>query len=188
MNTKNGFATGALLAFTSVLQGCATPGTTGSDGSRRDVATGQRESPVALAPMPPAGQSPSDLCDRGLLPPAIAFESGSAALVPCAVRVLEESIKTLRQSPGLRVEVAGHTDSTEAKASSKALSLQRAQVVYDHLIAEGVPASVLSGPVGYGAERLLQVDVGPDGSAVDAEAPRLNRRVELNVQTGEPVP
>lgn len=152
----------------------------------QDYEREKRGLPVVLDRDPYEGKPPPDICYRAWLYPAIAFEPGSSELVPCAIRVLDESIKTLRQHPDLRVEVAGHTDSAGSDAGNKALSLRRAQVVYDYLTARGVPPSMLMAPVGYGSERLLYMDTSSDGSTIDREAARSNRRVELNVQNDAP--
>ncbi len=175
-----------VLALALGVQGCAST----RAQSQAATATGMsaaKQSEHPTASHKTAGNSPSDICDQGRLFPAIAFEPGSSELVLCANRALDEYIKSLRQHPDLRVEVAGHTDSLEGSdADKKALSLQRAQVVYDYLIAHGVPPSMLMDPVGYGSERLLYVDTGPNGSTIDQEAARLNRRVDLTAHNIEP--
>lgn len=152
----------------------------------QDYERTKRGLPVVLDKDPYEGKPPPDICYSGWLPPAIAFELGSSELVPCAIRVLDESIKTLRQHADLRVEVAGHTDSAGSDAGNKALSLRRAQVVHDYLTKHGVPPSMLSKPIGYGSERLLHVDTSSDGSTIDQDAAKVNRRVELSVQNHAP--
>ena len=166
------------------FQGCST---TAAEPFRDTAAAGQTTSSVESHGPANAGNSAPEICDQSGLLPYIAFEPGSSDLVPCAIQALDDRIKTLRQYPDLRVEVAGHTDSAGDGAHKKALSLQRAQVVYDYLIAHGVPSSMLIGPVGYGSERPVRVDTESDGSTIDQDAARLNRRVDLDVQHMEPV-
>lgn len=135
---------------------------------------------IVLDRDPYEGHSP-DICHRSWLAPAIAFESGSSELVPCAIRVLDESVSLLLKHPNLRVKVAGHAASAENDVDKQALSLRRARIVYDYLVAHEVPRSMLLEPVGYGSERLLEVDTEADGSISEDDA-KINRRVELNVQ------
>ena len=103
------------------------------------------------------------------------FDFDSANLRADSNAVLAEAIEILRRYPTLKVEVAGHTDSVGSDDYNQRLSERRARTVYDYLVANGIAADRLVGPVGYGEARPLDTN--------DTAAGReRNRRTELNVQ------
>jgi OmpA-OmpF porin, OOP family len=106
------------------------------------------------------------------------FDFDKATLRPDAVSILAEAAEILKRHPELRVEVAGHTDQCGKDGYNQKLSERRARTVYDHLIKNGVAASRLAGPIGYGESRPLE-DRGQKFPACKSET---NRRTELNVQ------
>ena len=103
------------------------------------------------------------------------FDFDSANLRADSNAVLAEAIEILRRYPTLKGEVAGHTDSVGSDDYNQRLSERRARTVYDYLVANGIAADRLVGPVGYGEARPLDTN--------DTAAGReRNRRTELNVQ------
>jgi OOP family OmpA-OmpF porin len=106
------------------------------------------------------------------------FNFDKATLRPDAVSILAEAAEILKRHPELRVEVAGHTDQCGKDAYNQKLSERRARTVYEYLTANGVSASRLSGPIGYGESRPLE----DKGHAFPACKSEINRRTELNVQ------
>ncbi|WP_206859783.1 OmpA family protein [Lysobacter changpingensis] len=106
------------------------------------------------------------------------FDFDKATLRPDAVSILSEATEILKRYPELRVEVAGHTDQCGSDAYNQKLSERRATAVYDYLTTNGVDASRLQGPIGYGESRPLE-DKGQKMPECKSE---LNRRTELNVQ------
>lgn len=109
------------------------------------------------------------------------FDFDKSTLRPDAVSILSEATEILKRYPDLRVEVAGHTDSKGTDAYNQALSERRARAVYDYLTSNGVDASRLVGPVGYGESRPIAPNTNSDGSD-NPEGRAKNRRTELNVQ------
>ncbi|SBV35111.1 OmpA family protein [uncultured Stenotrophomonas sp.] len=109
------------------------------------------------------------------------FDFDKATLRPDAVSVLSEAAEILKRYPELRVEVAGHTDAKGSDAYNQKLSERRATAVYDYLTGNGVAASRLIGPVGYGESRPIAPNTNEDGSD-NPEGRAKNRRTELNVQ------
>ena len=109
------------------------------------------------------------------------FDFDKATLRPDAVSILSEAAEILKRYPDLRVEVAGHTDSKGTDAYNQKLSERRATAVYDYLTAQGVAASRLTGPIGYGESRPIAPNTNADGSD-NPEGRAKNRRTELNVQ------
>ena len=106
------------------------------------------------------------------------FDFDKSSLRPDAVAILSEAAEILKRYPDLRVEVAGHTDLCGADAYNQSLSQRRAQTVYDYLTSNGVDASRLVGPVGYGESRPLE----PTAQTLPGCKSERNRRTELNVQ------
>lgn len=98
-----------------------------------------------------------------------------------SVAVLDETVEILRRHPDLRVEVAGHTDSKGSEAYNQALSERRARAVYDYLIEQGIDASRLSGPNGYGETQPIAPNTHEDGSD-NPEGRARNRRTDLNIE------
>lgn len=103
------------------------------------------------------------------------FDFDQATLRPDAVTILNEAIDILKKYPQLRVEVAGHTDAVGTDAYNQGLSERRARTVFDYLTSNGVDASRLNGPTGYGESRPIDTNDTAEGRAK-------NRRTELNVQ------
>ena len=106
------------------------------------------------------------------------FDFDKSTLRPDAIAILSEAAEILKRYPDLRVEVAGHTDLCGADAYNQSLSQRRAQAVYDYLTSNGVDASRLVGPVGYGESRPLE----PTAQTLPGCKSERNRRTELNVQ------
>ena len=91
-----------------------------------------------------------------------------------ATRILAEAVKALRENPGLRVQIEGHTCSIGTAEYNLALGERRAHSVRDYLLANGVDAGRLS-TVSYGEER-------PKHDNAREETRRLNRRAALTVR------
>ena len=103
------------------------------------------------------------------------FDFDKSTLRPDAVAILAEAVSILTKYPELRVEVAGHTDAIGTDSYNQGLSERRAQAVYDYLTSNGVDASRLVGPNGFGESRPIDTNDTKEGRA-------RNRRTELNVQ------
>lgn len=103
------------------------------------------------------------------------FDFDRDTLRPDAQATLAEAVSILQRYPQLRVEVAGHTDSVGSEQYNQGLSERRARTVYNYLTNNGVDASRLVGPVGYGELRPIDTNDTAEGRA-------RNRRTELNVQ------
>ena len=70
------------------------------------------------------------------------FEFDQATLTPYGVEMLDDAATVINQVakkyPGLKIDIAGHTDNTGTPAYNQALSEKRANVVKQHLIRRGV--------------------------------------------------
>ena len=91
------------------------------------------------------------------------------------MEILEQAVDVLTRYPNIKVEVAGHTDSTGPDAYNQSLSERRATVVYGYLASKGIGADRLLGPNGYGEGK-------PIDSNDTKEGRQRNRRTELAVQ------
>lgn len=101
------------------------------------------------------------------------FESNSDRLVSGAQVVLDEAAATLIKNPGIRVEVAGHTDSDGDNAYNESLSARRAATVRDYLAARGVEMERMT-MRGYGETQPIADNNTTEGKAA-------NRRVVLRI-------
>jgi outer membrane protein OmpA-like peptidoglycan-associated protein len=91
-----------------------------------------------------------------------------------ATRILGEAVKALRENPGLRVQIEGHTCSIGTAEYNLALGERRSTSVREYLLSNGIDASRLS-TVSYGEER-------PKHDNAREETRRLNRRAALTVR------
>lgn len=115
-----------------------------------------------------AGQ---DRLDAALANRVIEFEPGSADLTARGQAVLDQLLPVLRELPGRRFEVIGHTDGLGSRSTNVALSLARAESVRVYLARKGM-AENLFAPSGVGPDR-------PVSSNDTAEGRARNRRIEF---------
>jgi outer membrane protein OmpA-like peptidoglycan-associated protein len=99
------------------------------------------------------------------------FELGKAVLLPISREILQDVARSLVANPTVRVEVAGHTDSTGPRAVNERLSLARAESVKAFLIENGVAADRME-VHGYASTQPVATNKTVSGRAQ-------NRRVEL---------
>jgi outer membrane protein OmpA-like peptidoglycan-associated protein len=99
------------------------------------------------------------------------FELGKAVLLPISREILQDVARSLVTNPAVRVEVAGHTDSTGSRALNERLSLARAESVKVFLIENGVAGDRME-VHGYASTQPVASNKTVSGRAE-------NRRVEL---------
>jgi outer membrane protein OmpA-like peptidoglycan-associated protein len=109
---------------------------------------------------------------KSLILQGVTFATGKAELTDEARVVLVEVARSLAANPGVRVQVAGHTDNTGSRATNMRLSTARAQAVEAFLEANGVSPGQLTYK-GFGPDK-------PIASNKTAAGRDRNRRVELN--------
>ncbi|HEX3466369.1 MAG TPA: OmpA family protein [Candidatus Elarobacter sp.] len=102
----------------------------------------------------------------------IHFDVDSAHIQPRSETVIGGIAGYMRESPALRFEVQGHTDSDGGGAYNLALSQRRAQAVVDDLVARYHVARPRLKAKGYGLTQPVATNATAAGKA-------LNRRVEL---------
>ncbi len=177
-------------------------------GSRRAIISPRLLTLVASSQSPPAGAVPGGrhslsalmarvqkemaAADSGVevsrrddrlvlrLPEAITFDLGRAEIKPAMLRTLGRLAATLRQRPGLKIVVSGHTDdlpiNTERFASNWELSGARAAAVARALMERGLAARQFT------IRGLADTQpVAPNDSEAHRQA---NRRVEIELRRG----
>jgi OOP family OmpA-OmpF porin len=101
------------------------------------------------------------------------FDQSSYVLRPESSPQLNKLIKTLWATPKLVIEIAGHTDNVGDKRLNQALSENRARIITNYLVTNGIPENRLRHK-GYGSSK----PAAPNDSE---ENKRKNRRVEFVV-------
>lgn len=101
----------------------------------------------------------------------ILFDSGSSKLQSGVENTLGQIAGLLKDYPGYRVRIEGHTDNTGDLLMNNTLSQARAESVLDALTRKGVPLDNLSA-VGVGPSRPIAANDSPAGR-------QMNRRVEI---------
>lgn len=104
---------------------------------------------------------------------AVQFQSGKATLLTESFTVLTDIADILKEYPGYKLNIAGHTDDRGNDANNLALSEQRAKSCYQFLISQGISPARMNF-AGYG-------EAVPRADNATAEGRKLNRRVEFNL-------
>jgi outer membrane protein OmpA-like peptidoglycan-associated protein len=113
------------------------------------------------------------LADKGR---KVLFDFNKATLKPEARTQLGRVLQALKEQPGLRTHVVGHTDSIGSDAYNMGLSQRRAQSVAQYLVQNGVPRQSIT--TDHRGERE------PVASNATDEGRAQNRRVEITVSPG----
>jgi OOP family OmpA-OmpF porin len=109
--------------------------------------------------------------DKLELSQKIFFSHDGDELIDKSFALLDEVAEALRDHPGLKVRIEGHTDGFGRADHNLRLSLRRAEAVRNYLVAHGVAGDRLEAR-GYGATQRLESDATFDGR-------ERNRRVEF---------
>ena len=106
----------------------------------------------------------------------IRFDTDKSDIKPQYLPLLDNAISILKNNPGLRVEVQGHTDNVGTAVYNQGLSERRAKAVRDYLVSKtGKPEELTSR--GYGLTRPIDTNSTPEGRYN-------NRRVQLKILNG----
>jgi len=115
------------------------------------------------------------------IPTPALFDTAQWELRPDALAVLDRIARTLKDSPGRKIRVEGHTDSRGSDTLNMNLSRRRAQTVADHLVQKAAldPAKVIV--EGFGKTRPLV----PNDTTENMQK---NRRVEVLFESDNTTP
>jgi OmpA-OmpF porin, OOP family len=113
----------------------------------------------------------SALNSAGRIALYINFDTGKASIEPDSMAAVGQIAAMMKDNPGLRIAVEGHTDDVGDPKSNQALSEQRARAVMSAIVRQGVDAGRLTA-AGYGQARPIADNKTEEGRAK-------NRRVEL---------
>lgn len=113
---------------------------------------------------------------RPLVLRGVSFATGRSTLTPESYSTLDEVAASLVANPGVRIEIAGHTDATGSRERNTELSLARALAVRAYLAQKGVDPGRMEAR-GYGPDRPIATNATAAGRAQ-------NRRVEINMLSG----
>jgi outer membrane protein OmpA-like peptidoglycan-associated protein len=105
--------------------------------------------------------------------PVLHFKVGKSELTEASMNDLNGIAEKLKARPNVRVEIAAYTDSSGSANLNESLSLKRAKMVKDMLIAKGVAPENLEA-VGRGATNYLTTNATKEGR-------EMNRRVEFTI-------
>lgn len=94
----------------------------------------------------------------------INFASNSHQLDRVARSVIDEFVIYLKENPGLKADIQGHTDNVGGKSDNLQLSQKRAKEVYDYVVKQGIASRRLSHH-GYGEKRPIADNVTEKGRA-----------------------
>jgi outer membrane protein OmpA-like peptidoglycan-associated protein len=128
------------------------------------------EKPFA-PPAPQAAALKGALDKEGRAALYLAVDPAKPALRPEAAKAVAEVAKLLRENPGLKLTVEGHTDDVGPRAANEKLARDRAAAVVDALAAAGIAR-----------DRLKVAGLGPAKPVADnatSEGRAKNRRLEL---------
>jgi outer membrane protein OmpA-like peptidoglycan-associated protein len=120
---------------------------------------------------PQAAALKSALDRQGRVALYVSFDPAKAVLKPDSTKTIAEVVKLLKENPGLKLAIEGHTDDIGAKPANEKLSRDRAAAVLEALAAAGIAR-----------DRLKSSGSGADKPAADnatSEGRAKNRRVEL---------
>ncbi len=126
-------------------------------------------------PLPPVGAvAAAPGARKKIVLRGVRFDPNESIINAEARPVLQAAADILRENPGIRIVIAGHTDSKGTAQYNQRLSLRRATAVRNYLETLGVPANRMSIQA-KGAQQ-------PAASNATEEGRAENRRVDLLVQ------
>ncbi len=108
------------------------------------------------------------------------FATGKDVILPDSFGLLDDVAQAMRDYPKLKIEIGGHTDNVGDDSKNQKLSKERADAVFEYLLAKGIPA-VRMMTMGYGETRPVDTNRTDEGRSN-------NRRVEFLIVGGAAAP
>jgi OOP family OmpA-OmpF porin len=139
---------------------------------------------MAAAPPPAAPAAPAktpagavEALDRKLTGKCSQFNFDTAVMTPQGIKVIDEVAGIINGTPGVPVEISGHTCSMGPSDYNLSLGKRRADSARKYLIEKGVRAERLT-TITYGETRPIADNATRQGR-------QINRRTEFHVKKGE---
>jgi len=126
------------------------------------------------APIRPAAQPAPQPVAQKIILNSIQFDFDKSTIKPEFYPMLDAASNALKQQPGTKVAIQGHTDSIGTEEYNRELSVRRAEAVKAYLVGQGIARENLS-VQGFGEEK-------PVADKQTAEGRRMNRRVEFIIK------
>lgn len=104
----------------------------------------------------------------------IFFDTGKSTLRPESNAELDRLVKLMKDVPGLKIEISGHTDNTGSATLNETLSQSRAEAVVNYLTGKGIVAGRMTAK-GYGSAKPIASNNSDDGR-------QQNRRTEFEIK------
>jgi outer membrane protein OmpA-like peptidoglycan-associated protein len=100
---------------------------------------------------------------------------------PDAAKELDKLVKTLKDNPGIEIELSSHTDCRGSVNYNQVLSGKRAQSAVDYIISQGIDKKRITA-AGYGKSRLIiKCSCDKTGVPCTEEEHQVNRRTEFKI-------
>ena len=109
----------------------------------------------------------------------IHFDFNKATLTKVATGILDSDIKTMKENPGVKVQIEGHTCAHGSEDYNMALGERRANAVKEYLANQGIAADKMT-TISYGKTRPLCVEE-PTPTNKNSTCMKDNRRVHFEV-------
>jgi outer membrane protein OmpA-like peptidoglycan-associated protein len=164
------------LVLIAALAGCAGEpwrAPTTSSSAARLTEPGTSASPSPTAPPAPERATPAETFAAIPELPDLRFVSGRVTVSTADVALLDGVVRWLKDNPGARVLIEGHTDDLGSREANLAVSEKRVESVRGYLIQKEIEPARIS-VVSYGPDRPLCRD---KSSACRAK----NRRIHFLV-------
>jgi outer membrane protein OmpA-like peptidoglycan-associated protein/tetratricopeptide (TPR) repeat protein len=104
----------------------------------------------------------------------IFFDTGKSTLRSESNAELDRLVKLMKDVPGLKIEISGHTDNTGSASLNASLSQDRAQAVVNYVQSKGVAGNRMTAK-GYGSSKPIATNNTSDGR-------QQNRRTEFEIK------
>ena len=147
---------------------------------RKPVAEVKPEAKPEPAPQPTPTPPPARVAEPvKIILEDIHFDFDKATLTKEAKNILARDIKTLKENPGIKVQIEGHTCAHGPENYNMALGERRANGVKEYLSNQGIAADRMT-TISYGETRLAMPEI-PTPKNKESKEAKANRRVHFEV-------
>jgi outer membrane protein OmpA-like peptidoglycan-associated protein len=170
------FKSGQIKVYVDQTRALVMPDTNIKPQSVYFASIGDKDNPVILKNVRVAAGGGMTLIDKltkdgKIVTHGILFDVNKSIVKPESMGTIGQIVKMMKDNPGLKLEIGGHTDSDGDAAKNLTLSQSRADAVKKMLVDQGIDAARLT-TKGYGATKPVDVNTSLEGKAN-------NRRVEF---------